>query len=90
MESNIKYIEVEFAHGKREDYTPDTIDTEDSITSICILAKREGTLEELEQFCKTDIHELGYDFIWSATVIPKEEAHLYFDMADENNLPVFE
>lgn len=75
-----KYYEIEFARhiGDFEDY------------SICIIGKREPSIEEATEFCKEDLQRLGYDFVSNVFPISCEEAHAFFDMENEDTFPIFE
>lgn len=79
-----KYYEVEFARyiGDFEDYTSDY--------SICIIGKRDPSIEEAKEFCKEDLQRLGYDFVSNVFPISCEEAHEFFDMENEDTFPIFE
>ena len=77
------YYEVEFSH------TPLTPETENDDTySICIIAEHSPSIEEATEFCKEDMKKMGYEFVRGITDITYEEAHNFFDMSNEVNLPV--
>lgn len=83
----MKYYEIEFAHRVEiEDET--FINTPDRY-SICILAEREPSYEEAENFCKEDMNNLGYDIVSDVLEISKEEAYNFFDMENADNFPIF-
>lgn len=67
-----KYYEVEFARyiGDFEDYTSDY--------SICIVGKREPSIEEATKFCKEYLKKLNYDFVSNVFPLSYEEAHDFF------------
>lgn len=78
-----QYYECEFAKGTEDNYTSNGY-------SICIVAKREPTLEEATEFLKQDLEYIGYDFVSNIFPLTYEEAHDMFDMDNEENFPVFE
>lgn len=80
------YYEVEFAKHIENKNSGDYI----SDYSICIIGKREPSTEEATDFCKEDLRKLGYDFVSNVLPLSYEEAHKFFDMTKENELPIFE
>lgn len=84
---NMKYYEIEFAH-RAEIEDESFIDTPDRY-SICILAEREPSYEEAENFCKEDMNNLGYDMVSDVLEISKEEAYNFFDMENADSFPIF-
>jgi hypothetical protein len=84
---NMKYYEIEFAH-RAEIEDESFIGTPDRY-SICILAEREPSYEEAENFCKEDMNNLGYDMVSDVLEISKEEAYNFFDMENADNFPIF-
>lgn len=83
----LKYYEIEFAH-RAEIEDENFINTPDRY-SICILAEREPSYEEAENFCKEDMKNLGYDMVSDVLEISKEEAYNFFDMENAANFPIF-
>lgn len=81
------YYEIEFAH--KEEIEDDSFIGAPDRYSICILAEREPTYEEAENFCKEDIKNLGYDMVSDVLEISKKEAYNFFDMENADNFPVF-
>lgn len=75
----IKYYEVEF--GKKDDKT--------DVYSICILGIKKPTIEEAQMFLAKDIEMMDYDYVSDVLEITYEEAHEFFDMEREGELPVF-
>ena len=93
VEGHAKKYFVEFAEEKtrliefgRYDDSNVLIDT----YSICILGTRKPTIEEAMEFCEKDMKEFGYESITDIIEIDYEEAHNFFDMENEDSLPVFE
>ncbi len=80
---NKKYYEVEFAH-KKFDTSKDEADT----YSICIIAEHHPSIEEVTEFCKNDMENLGYSVVISVTPLDYDEAHKFFDMENEDSFPV--
>lgn len=74
-----RYFEIEL--GKWTNFA-DTL-------SICVLGKRRPTTKEAAEFIKTDLTNLGYDYVNDIIELSEEEAHLFFDMENENTFPVF-
>ena len=74
-----KYYEVEFGTSK---------DLSDSY-SICIIGERKPSIEEAQEFCKTDLQALGYEHVTDVLEISADEAHRFFDMENEATLPIF-
>ena len=78
-----KYYEVEFAQKKF-----DTSREESDTYSICIIAEHYPSIEEVMEFCKDDMRNLGYSVVISVTPLDYEEAHKFFDMENEDNFPI--
>lgn len=77
----IKYYECDFEYDKPEKGT----------YSICIKAKRKPSKEEVEEFCKKDMENLG--LVKCTDVlgpISHDEAVAFYDMENESEFPVFE
>lgn len=82
-----KYFEIEFDNDKR------SRDTDGDIVgdySICIIGTRKPSIEEAEQFCKSDMEQMGYKYVVNVLEIDAEEAHSFFDMERESEFPVFQ
>jgi len=84
---NMKYYEIEFAH-RAEIEDESFINTPDRF-SICILAEREPSYEEAENFCKEDMNNLGYDVVSDVLEISKKEAYNFFNMENADSFPIF-
>lgn len=81
-----KYFEIEFDNSPRgREWNEDCIGD----YSICIIGERKPSFEEAEQFCKSDMEIMGYKYVVGITEIDSEEAHTFFDMEQEDKLPIF-
>ena len=81
-----RYCEIEFDNFTRNR------DTDGDIVgdySICIIGVRKPTIQEVEQFCKHDMEITGYKYVVNVLEIDREEAHKFFDMENEDKLPIF-
>lgn len=81
----MRYFEIEFDNDSRGRDT-------DNCTgdySICILAEREPTYQEAEEFCKADMKQMGYKYVVGIFEIEKEDAEQFYDMENADKFPVF-
>lgn len=81
-----RYFEIEFDNFTRNR------DTDGDIVgdySICIIGVRKPTIQEAEQFCKHDMEITGYKYVVNVLEIDREAAHKFFDMENEDRLPIF-
>lgn len=83
--SKIKFFEIEFDHNPRMRDT----DNCGGDYSICILAEREPSYEEAEQFCKKDMEQMGYEYVVGIFEINEEGAKDFYDMENMDKFPVF-
>lgn len=83
-----RYFEIEFDHEPRNQKCIDGDVIGDY--SICILGRREPSIEEATEFCKEDMKNMGYEYVVNVREIDEDEAHTFFDMERENEFPVFE
>lgn len=79
------YYEIEFA--KLEQLNDDYITTPDRMF-ICIIAEFEPSFEDVEEFCKEDMKNCGYDCVVDVHELSYEEAHQMYDLRNELNFPV--
>lgn len=79
------YYEIEFA--KLEQLNDDYITTPDRMF-ICIIAEFEPSFEDVEEFCKEDMKNCGYDCVVDINQLSYEEAHQMYDLRNELNFPV--
>lgn len=82
-----RYFEIEFSNDNTIDRSTEGHETD---CSICIIGTRCPSFEEATIFCKTDMEKLKRKYVVSITEISKEEAYNYYDMENEDNLPVFQ
>ena len=81
-----KYYEIEFDNAPRgREWSDESIGD----YSICIIGKRKPTIKEAEEFCKKDMDQMGYKYVVAIREIDSDEAHTFFDMSQEEKLPVF-
>lgn len=81
-----KYYEIEFDHDPRgREWSDECVGD----YSICIIGERKPTIEEAEEFCKKDMEQMGYEYVVAIREIDSDEAHTFFDMAQEDKFPVF-
>lgn len=80
------YYEIEFDHEPRaREWSDESIGD----YSICIIGKRKPTIKEAEEFCKKDMEQMGYEYVVAVREIDSNEAHMFFDMTQEEKFPVF-
>ncbi len=81
----MRYFEIEF------DNDPRSRDTHNCTGdySICILAEREPTYQEAEEFCKADMKQMGYKYVVGIFEIEKKDAERFYDMENADKFPVF-
>lgn len=80
-----RYFEIEFSNDNTIDRGTDG---HESDYSICIIGYKSPSIKEAEEFCKKDMEKMGYKYVVSVTEISKDEAHKFFDMENEDNLPI--
>lgn len=61
----------------------------DNEYGICIKGVRQPTIEEAEQFCKSDLKESNAKHVVFIRETTLEDARYFYDMENEANYPVF-
>ena len=86
---DIKYYEIEFANVDENSDISDLEPDADEFYSICIRGRRKPSIKEAEEFCRKDMAMSGNNIVVNVAELTPEEAHAFYDMDREDELPVF-
>lgn len=77
--TDVRYFEVDMRNKEGKD-----------CYSMCIKATHEPTKEEVKEFLKSDMEEMGYTNIDCIIETTLEEARNFYDMENEENFSVLQ